>query len=152
MDKKEILKQEAQSIVSKLIDKFEIDVIQEDEFYRVVIKTDEEASTVIGRYGETIRALQRILEVVMFKRLQERMEILVDVNDFRLKQRERLEGKAKEWAEQVLAEDRPIYVRNLSPYERKIVHELIGANYNDLTTSSIGMGRGRKLIIEKKKE
>ncbi len=151
MDKKEILKKEAQEIVSKLIDKFEIEVIQEDEFYRLIIKTEEEASTVIGRYGETIRALQRLLEVIMFKKLGEKMEILVDVNDFRVKQRERLEGKAKEWADQVISEDRSIYIRNLSPYERKIVHEFISANYDDLTTSSIGMGRGRKLIIEKKK-
>lgn len=152
MEKKEILKKEAKDLVSKIIDNFEIEVTQEDEFYHLVIKAEDDAPVVIGRYGETIRALQRLLEVIMFKKLGEKLEILVDVNDFRAKQKDRLQDKAKEWAEQAISEDRPIYIRNLSSYERKLIHEFIGENYPELTTSSIGLGRGRKLIIEKKQE
>ena len=43
------------------------------------------------------------------------------------------------------------YIRSLSSFERKLIHEFITANYPDLTTSSVGEGRERQLVIEAKK-
>ncbi len=94
--------------------------------------------------------MQRILEVIAFKKFGEKVNILLDVNNFREEQRKRLEEKAKEWGNQVLEENRPISIKNLSGLERKIIHEYISDNFPELTTESIGEGKGRKLIIEKK--
>ena len=138
--------------MKKMIEKFEVDVTLEEEAFHVVIKTDEEAPTVIGRHGETIRALQKILEVVLYKKFGEPVDLLLNVNDYREKQVERLEGIAEEIAQRVKNEKREVPIRSFSSYERKIIHEYIAKNHPDLTSYSVGEGRDRQLVVSAKKE
>lgn len=152
MDKLEIIKEEANSLLSKMINKFELDVAESEGAYLVTVKADEEAPAVIGRHGETIRAIQKILEVIMFKKTNEAVNVLVNVNDYREKQKEKLEGMATELAEKAQSLSQPAYFRGLSSYERKIIHEYITANYPNLTTYSVGEGRDRRLVVELKGE
>lgn len=150
MDKIEIIKLEAEELIKKMIDKFEINVEEDNGMFHVIIKTDEEAPTIIGRHGETIRAIQKILEVVLYKKLNEAVDVLVNVNDYREKQKERLESLATQSADRVKTEQRPSYLRGFSSYERKIIHEYITKNYPDLTTYSIGEGKDRRLVLNLK--
>lgn len=152
MDKQKTIKSETEDLLKKMIDKFEVEVQEEEEIFHVIIKTDEEAPTVIGRHGETIRAIQKILEVVLYKKFGEPVDLLVNVNDYREKQVERLEGIAKEIAERVTSEKREAPVRSFSSYERKIIHEYIAKNYPELTSYSEGEGRDRHLIVAPKTE
>src|SRR3989338_1794968 len=152
MDKLKSIKSEIEELLKKMIDKFEVEVKEEDGVYHVVIKTEDEAPTVIGRHGETIRAIQKILEVVLYKKFTEPVELLVNVNDYREKQIERLEGIAKDIAERVKSEKHEKPTRSFSSYERKIIHEYIAKNYPDLTSYSVGEGRDRQLIVSPKKE
>jgi spoIIIJ-associated protein len=151
MDKVQIIKTEAEALLAKMINKFEVEVSDDGGVFQVIIKADEEVSTVIGRHGETIRAIQKILEVILYKTFNERVEILVNVNDFREKQKERLETMAREYAEQTKSTGTASYIRSLSSYERKLIHEYITANFPDLSTTSVGEGRERQLVIEAKK-
>ena len=151
MDKINTIKSEAEELLKKMIDKFEVEVTQEEDMFHVVIKTEEEAPTVIGRHGETIRALQKILEVVLYKEFGEPVDLLVNVNDYREKQVERLEGIAEEIAQRVKSENQEVPLRSFSSYERRIVHEYIAKNYPDLTSYSVGEGRDRQLIVSPKK-
>jgi len=150
MEKIEVIKTEATELLKKIIDKFEVEVKLEEETYQIVIKAEEEAPVVIGRHGETIRAIQKILEVILYKKFSEPVQILVNVNDYREKQKERLEGIATELAQKVTESKNSTYFGGLSSYERKIVHEYITANYPELTTYSVGEGKGRKLVIDLK--
>ena len=151
MDKINTIKSETEGLLSKIIDKYEVEVIEEHEVFQIIIKTEEEVSTVIGRHGETIRAIQKILEVVLYKKLGERVDILVNVNDYREKQKERLIALADEYAQKTKDTQEASYIRHLSSFERKIIHEYITANYPDLASSSVGEGRDRQLMIEVKK-
>jgi len=150
MEKAELIKTETEGLLEKIIDKFEVEVKEEGEAFHVIIKTDEEAPTVIGRHGETIRAIQKILEVILFKKNGEALTILVNVNDYREKQKERLEGLATQYAQQAEETKQAVNIRNLSSYERKVIHEYVTANYPELTTYSEGEGRDRRLIIDLK--
>jgi spoIIIJ-associated protein len=150
MEKIEVIKTETTELLKKIIDKFEVEVNFEEEIYQIVIKAEEEAPVVIGRHGETIRAIQKILEVILYKKFNEPVQILVNVNDYREKQKERLEGIATELAQKVTESKNSTYFGGLSSYERKIVHEYITANYPELTTYSVGEGKGRKLVIDLK--
>lgn len=151
MEKIEIIKKETEELLSKMINSFTVEVEEEFGVYQIVIKTQKEGATVIGRHGETIRAIQKILEVILYKKFNEAVEILVNVNDFREKQKERLEILANEYAEKTRTSQSPSFIRNLSSYERKLIHEYITKNYPDLTTYSTGEGRDRRLVIEVKK-
>lgn len=152
MDRSQIIKTETEELLKKMIDKFELEVNEDEGVFNVIIKTEEEAPTVIGRHGETIRAIQKILEVVFFKKLGEPVALLVNVNDYREKQKERLESLATEVAEKTKSAEQPSSLKNLSSYERRIIHEYITANYPDLVTHSEGEGRDRQLVVDVKKE
>lgn len=147
MDHTQTVQTYADYIVSKILDQYEIEVIRDEELYQVVIKTEEEASTIIGRHGETIRSFQKILEVMLYKDLKEPIKILVDVNDYRAKQRERLEYIADQHATKVSETSAPAYLRGFSSYERKIIHEYVTSTYPELTTYSLGDGKDRRLVI-----
>lgn len=150
MDKTELIQSEAKELLSKIIDSFEVEVSEDKGIYHVTIKAEEEAPVVIGRHGETIKALQKILEVILYKKAGESVEILLNVNDYRQKQQERLEEIASRYAQKALDYHSPSYVRGLSSYERKVVHEYVTKNYPDLTSYSTGEGRDRRLVIDAK--
>lgn len=149
MDKLATVKSEVEELLKKLIADYTLEVTEEGGTYHVVIKT-EEAPTIIGRHGETIRAIQKILEVILYKKLQESIHVLINVNDYREKQQERLEYMASQYADKVLDARQPENVFHLSSYERRIIHQYITANYPDLTSYSVGEGRDRKLVVDLK--
>lgn len=152
MDKLEIIKTEANELLKKMIDTFEVEVVQDGEMYQLIIKTEADAPTVIGRHGETIRAIQKILEVMLFKKVGEPVDLLVNVNDYREKQKERLEGIAENIAQRVKTEKREVPLKSFSSYERRIIHEYISVNHTDLTSYSVGEGRDRQLMVNVKEE
>lgn len=150
MDKIEVIKKETETLLTKMINTFEIEVQEDSGVFQILIKAEEEAPTVIGRHGETIRAIQKILEVVLYKQFSEPVNILVNVNDYREKQKERLEGLATQFASKTQTLKEATYIRGLSSYERKLVHEYITSNYPDLTTYSVGEGKDRQLVVNLK--
>ncbi len=148
MSKVDTIQKEAEALLSKIIDKPEVEVSEDSGVFHVTIKTDEEAPVVIGRHGETIKAIQKILEVILYKKNGESVEILVNVNDYREKQKERLEELADRYAQKTKDLQSSSYIRGLSSYERKLVHEYVTQNYPDLTSYSTGEGRDRRLVID----
>src|SRR5947207_2082025 len=120
MDKLETIKQEVTQLLEKIITTYEVDATEDQGAYHVTIKTDEEAPIIIGRHGETIKALQKILEVMMYKKFGEGVEILINVNDYREKQTERLHEIADRYIAEVKESGRSSSIGRLSSYERKV--------------------------------
>ena len=152
MNKVDVIKSEAVDLLSKIIDKPDVEVNEEGESFMIVIKAEEDAPVVIGRHGETIKAIQKLLEVILYKKFGESVEVLVNVNDYREKQKERIQEIADRYASQTKESGEQSFIRGFSSYERKLAHEYITETYPDLTTFSEGEGRDRQLIIEKKEE
>lgn len=152
MDKIEIIKQQTQELVSKMVEKAEIEVTSEEDMYHVSIQVGEDAPTVIGRHGDTLRALQKILEVIIFKQTGEKANLLINVNDYREKQLERLHYIADTAVQKVKERQSATYLRGFSSYERRVMHEHIAKTYPELTSYSMGEGRDRRLVVDKKRE
>jgi len=152
MDMKETIKNLTQDLLDKMVEKVSIEVTEDEGMYHVNITTDEEAPTIIGRHGETIRAIQKILEVMLFKIGHERVSVLINVNDYREKQVERLEYIADQAADKVRERNSATYLRGFSSYERRVMHEHIAKKYPDYTSYSVGEGRDRRLVVDIKKE
>lgn len=150
MDTVQIVKNQAEELLKKMVEKFDLEVIQEDTIHHINVKTEDEAPAVIGRHGETIRAIQKILEVILYKQTGQNVDILVNVNDYREKQKERLQHIASEASEKAQSTQTPSYLRGFSSYERKIMHEYVTTNFPELSTYSVGEGRDRRLVIDKK--
>ena len=150
MDKLKIVETEAKELLSKIIDNVDIEVSEDHGLFHILIKTEEEAPVVIGRHGETIKAIQKILEVVMYKKTGASVELLVNVNDYREKQKERLVEIAERTAQKAIEFKSASYVRGLSAYERKVIHEYVTNKYPELASYSTGEGRDRRLVVDLK--
>lgn len=129
-----------------------VDVTEEDGAFRIHIQTEDDASMLIGKHAHMLASLQRILGAMLYKRAGERVDVLVDVNDYRDAQKERIIGIADNIARRVIDEDRPSALGSFSAYERKIIHEHISQNYQSLQSYSEGEGRFRKLVIARKND
>lgn len=151
MEKNEIIKKEVNDLLKKMINQFEVLVQEDNEIFQITIKT-EEAPVVIGRHGETIHALQKIIEVILYKKFNQSIKIFLNVNDYQEKQKERLETIAKEKAEKVIETGQPSFFTRLSSYERRIVHQFISDYYPQLTSYSVDSGSERKIIIQLKEK
>jgi predicted RNA-binding protein Jag len=152
MDHSEAIQKKADLLLSQLITDYTVSVSKTEEVYTVQINTETEAPTLIGRHGDTIRALQRMLEIMMFKQTSESCMVSVNVNDYREKQEERLTYIANEAAQRVIATHERSYLRGFTSYERRIMHDYIGKNYPHLMSSSTGEGRDRRLVVEEKRD
>lgn len=152
MNKEETIKMETEVLLGKIGLTLEVELEKQDDAYVVNLKTAEEAPLLIGRFGETLSSLQRILEAMLFKTFQEPLNILVNVNDYRERQRARLEGIADNIAKRVIQEGKPSTLRSFSSYERKVIHEYIAKKFPDLTTYSEGEGVDRRLNVAPKNQ
>lgn len=149
MDKLNIVRTETESLLKKIVSQYTLEVVEDQGAFQVVIKT-EEAPTLIGRHGDTVRAFQKILEVMMFQQFKEPVRLLINVNDYREKQTERLNEMAREYAQKTLDTKMAGYISDLSSYERRVIHQLITAEFPDLASYSVGEGRDRQLVIDLK--
>lgn len=150
MDKQELIQQTADELLGKMGVVVKSQVTLAGDMYTIQIDSSDEASLLIGKYGNTLRALQTVLEVILFKKLGEKVEIMVNVGDYRERQKERVEGIAESVAQRVIRENQPASLDSFTSFERKLIHEYISAHYPDLRSFSEGEGPERKLIVSTK--
>jgi spoIIIJ-associated protein len=104
----------------------------------------------IGRRGETLAALQLLVNLIIRHRTKRRMRIVVDAENYRQRREENLRSLALRVAQQVRNYHRSIALEAMPPNERRIVHITL-ADCNDISTESIGEGDGRRVVISLKK-
>ncbi len=149
MERIDTVRTETEALLKKIVSEYSLDVAEENGAFQIVIKT-EEAPSLIGRHGETVRAFQKLLEVMLFQQFKEPVRILINVNDYREKQTERLNEMAREYAQKALDTKTATHIGDLSSYERRIVHQLITSEYPELASYSVGEGRDRQLVVDLK--
>jgi len=104
----------------------------------------------IGKRGQTLEAIQYVLEKIVNKKRQERIRIQVDVEGYLEKRRISLEGLATRLAEKVKRTGKPATIGQMNSHDRRIVHIAL-KNDGKVRTQSMGEGVLRKLVIFPKK-
>jgi spoIIIJ-associated protein len=107
---------------------------------------DEDMGLLIGRHGQTLEALQEVTRVVVGQRTGMRARVLVDVEDYRRRQRARLEARAREIARRVARSGREEELEPMNPFERKVVHDAV-SSVPDVTTESRGEEPERRVVV-----
>ncbi|MEJ2102008.1 MAG: RNA-binding cell elongation regulator Jag/EloR [Desulfobacterales bacterium] len=108
------------------------------------------AGILIGKHGQTLNAIQCIVEKVVNKHNQNRIRVWVDIEGYLDTRRQNLEDKAIRLAEKVKRLGKPISLGQMNAYDRRIVH-LALQDFSDVQTHSRGEGPRRKLVIFPKK-
>ncbi len=108
------------------------------------------AGILIGKRGQTLDAIQTIVEKVVNKSNQNRIRVLVDIEGYLETRKENLENMAIRLAEKSKKIGRPISLGQMNAYDRRIVHIAL-KDFPEVLTRSRGEGRLRKLVIFPKK-
>ena len=141
--------------VEELLGHMDIDAVAEpvahgDHMYVDIVGDDEDdMALLIGRHGQTLDAIQELTRMIVSRRLDERIRVVVDVEDYRKRREERLEEKARDLANQVLRTGREEVLEPMNPYERKIVHDAV-AEVDGVESSSRGEEPNRSVVIRRR--
>lgn len=111
--------------------------------------TGDDIGIVIGRRGETLDALQYLLSLVVNRRSEEYMRIIMDVADYRKKREETLIRLANRVADKVARYRRNLTLEPMNPYERRIIHSTL-QNHKHVETQSTGEEPNRKVVVRYK--
>jgi spoIIIJ-associated protein len=106
----------------------------------------EDMSLLIGRHGQTLDAIQELSRQVVGHRLDERIRVLVDVEDYRKRRASLVEEKAKGAAEQVLESGEERSLEPMDALERKIAHDTV-AGIEGVRTESRGEDPNRSVVV-----
>ena len=101
----------------------------------------------VGSNGETLDALQELTRLAVLRQSKRRVRLLLDINGFRARQRERLVSVVRATAEQVIRSQEDHEFQPMTPAERKIVHDAVAA-IDGVTTESLGEEPNRRVIIQ----
>lgn len=111
---------------------------------------NENLGLLIGRRGETLAALQLLVNLIVSHRTRHRMRIIVDAENYRQRREENLRSLAQRVAQQVRSYRRSIALEAMPPHERRIVHIAL-SDSKDISTESIGEGDERRVVISLKR-
>ena len=149
MKKTEIKKIEklVQELIEKLDQRAEIEVVEdkENEVLNVNLKV-EDPGFLIGFHGNTLSSLQLILGLMVFRLKGEWVRVVVDVNDYRAEQSERITQIANNAAQKVRFSGEEVSLTPMTPFERRIIHTVLGEN-EAVNTRSEGEGSFRYVVI-----
>ena len=106
----------------------------------------KDSGLLIGRRGETLSSLEYLVRLIASKNLDKRANIMIDVEDYKLRRKEKLASIAKRTAEKVSKTGKRISLEPMSASDRRIIHMTLAEN-SDVITQSRGEGMQRKVVI-----
>ena len=109
----------------------------------------EDSGLLIGRRGETLRALQFTVNLLVGQSTRGR--VILDVEGYRERRYSSLRTLASRVAERVTSTGRPITLEPMAPNERRVIHMTLADNPR-VATESTGMGESRKITVLPRRE
>jgi spoIIIJ-associated protein len=138
--------------VEELLGQMDIDAIAEPSeadgrFYVDILDGDpDDMSLLIGRHGQTLDAIQELSRQVVGRRLDGRIRVLVDVEDYRKRRASRVMDTAREAAERTLETGSEQSLEAMDALERKIAHDTV-AEIDGVRTESRGEEPNRFVVV-----
>ena len=105
----------------------------------------------IGKEGQTLKALQTVIRQHIFREIGAYPYILLDVENYKEKKIKNLEFLTKKLAKEVLKTKQPIKMDNMNSYERRIAHNVL-TKFEGLTSASEGEEPNRHIVIKIKED
>ena len=106
----------------------------------------KDMGAVIGRRGETLDAIQHLVNYALNRGGEKHMHINVDAENYRSKREESLVRLAEKMAAKALKYKRSMALEPMNSYERHVIHTAL-QNYEGVTTSSIGTEPNRRVVV-----
>lgn len=107
----------------------------------------KKAAQLIGKRGQTMNALEQLVQLVANKYSGNFMIVKIDVENYREKRKEALEQLAERMADKARRSGEKVEFEPMNAYERKIIHNALSTHI-DIDTYSVGADPNRYLVIE----
>ena len=125
-----------------------LEVRKRDESISIKIFSDNNA-ILIGKNGRTITALQSLIKQMVYNVLEEKISIILDVENYKEKRIKSLEYLARNTAKEVSKTKIEAKLDSMNSYERRIIHEAL-SNNRYVYTESTGEEPNRCVVIKPK--
>ena len=106
----------------------------------------DDSGLLIGRRGQTLQALQFLVNLMVRNKLQEDVRVVLDVEGYRQRREASLRDMATKVAGRVVQTGRSITLEPMAAADRRIIHVSLADNPG-VTTESVGVGDDRKVTI-----
>ena len=131
------------------IDGSSVEEYEGDEGEIILDVVGGDLAVLIGRHGRTLDALQAVVSAITSRELGFRYPIIVDVEGYRHRRRQKLEDIARRSADRAARQKTSVRLRPMTAYERRIVHVALRDDHR-VTTGSEGEDPFRMVVISPK--
>jgi len=100
----------------------------------------------IGKRGQTLEAIQYLVEKAVNKKSEKRVRVQIDVEGYMEEKKEKLQMMADKLSQKAKKIKKPVTIGQMNAHDRKIIHLFLKGD-NEIRTQSVGDGYYRKLII-----
>ena len=127
-------------------------VDREEDAERILLTIQGDGSgLLIGRKGQTLDALEYLINKIVHKDAEDKKRIIVDTENYRSRREESLAQLALRLAEKAKKIGRPVTISPMNAHDRRVVHLALQED-KTLRTRSTGSGLYRKIIITPEKK
>ena len=106
-----------------------------------------EASRLIGRDGHTLEDLQYLLNRILNRNEEGAMNVIVDVEGYRQKEKQDFLGRVRELADQVRRTGQPLALTPMNSFDRRLVHQAFADDPEIATQSEEGTARLKQITL-----
>jgi len=146
----ETAKKTLQDILSLLGIESAVQLKEEPE--RIVLNIEGDGSgLLIGRKGQTLDALEYLINKIVHKGAEDKKRIVVDTENYRSRREESLVHLAQRLGDKAKRLGRPVTISPMSAHDRRIIHLALEED-KSLRTRSTGTGLYRKIVISPEKK
>lgn len=142
--------EEAAELLDELLDYMDldadVDIREENEEEIILDVSGPDAGRAIGKKGQTLDALQFLLNKILNRFPEGRRHIVVDSGDYRERHDSGLVSMARREAKRAVKEGRVVTLQPMSARDRRVIH-LNLAKFEGVTTASQGQGMQRRIQI-----
>ena len=124
----------------------DIDLDVEGERAVVSIIGDGDIDKLVGDHGEVLDALQELTRLAAMAETGQRSRLMLDIAGYRARRRTELGELGKSTAERVAESGEAVRLAPMNPFERKVVHDAVGA-VAGVESSSEGEEPRRRVVI-----
>ncbi len=146
----EEIKKTIKEIFSYIDEDIRVDFLfKEDENSLLIDVKMKEPQILIGEKGQTLIETERLLKIVVRKKIKDLLFVSLDVNDYKRRKADYLIDLARDAANDVALTGIEKKFPPMSSFERRIIHTAL-AKRSDVTTESLGEELERRVVIKKK--
>jgi spoIIIJ-associated protein len=124
-----------------------IEVIDDEDCVFINV-SGPDLGLMIGKKGETLSAIQTIVNVVM-RKVGSSKKAIIDIEGYRKRRIDNIVEIARNSADKATRIGKPVMLKPMNSYDRRIVHVAL-QDYNDIVTTSEGEEPDRQVVITPK--